>query len=296
MEKHQKELLPFIVVLGIAQDGGLPHCGCQKSCCHNSWEKLSGRQNAASLAVIDPQTKQRWLIDATPDFKFQLAFLDRIFPVRDLPPGLEGIFLTHGHAGHYTGFLNLEKAVLEAKNVPVFAMPKMRKFLAGNRPWKDLIGEKNIKLERLEDKQKVILNSRISLEPFLVPHRSEYSETVGFWINGPRKKVLFIPDIDKWELSEGCVEDKIFLSDLALLDGTFFSLDELPHRDISQVPHPFVVESAKRFGKLPMEEIRKINFIHMNHTNPILSIKSKERRWLQDQGFCLARQGQFISI
>lgn len=286
----------FLVVLGIAQDGGVPHCGCNKSCCRNGWEKLSARKNVTSIAIIDPKEKQRWLIDITPDFKFQLAFLDRVFPVDSRPPGLNGIFITHGHIGHFSGLLFLEKAQLNSQNVPVFVMPRMKKFLLGNRPWKEIIERKNIQLQRMRDTEEIALNSRLFLTPFLVPHRTDYTETIGFWIKGPRKKVLFIPDIDKWEPLPGGIEEKICQSDMALLDGTFFSSNELPHRNISQVPHPFVVDSVKRFSRLPLKEISKINFIHINHTNPILIDSSEKRRWLENNGFRVAQEGKRILI
>jgi pyrroloquinoline quinone biosynthesis protein B len=283
---------PFIVILGIAQDGGVPHCGCQKSCCRRGWKKLSASRHATSIAIIDPKTKQRWIIDATPDFKYQLASLDCIFAVPRRPPGIEGIFLTHGHLGHYEGLLCLEKAVLSAKNIPVFAMPKMRRFLVQNRPWKDLIQKGNINLKMLQANQEVVLNRRISILPFLVPHRGEYTETIGFFINGQHKTVLFIPDIDKWEHLDEKIEDKINRADFAFLDGTFFDRYELPGRDISKVPHPFIKTSIKRFRNLPLEERGKIRFIHLNHTNPSLKMNSKARKQIEKNNLQVAEEGE----
>ena len=55
--------------------------------------------------------------------------------------------------------------------------------------------------------------------------------------------------------------------DYAFLDATFFEEGEIS-RPMSEVPHPFVVESIKRFESLTAEEKNKIYFIHLNHTNP----------------------------
>ena len=56
--------------------------------------------------------------------------------------------------------------------------------------------EQNITLRGLEAGTPVVLNERLSVVPISVPHRQEFSEVVGFRIDGPRRKALFIPDID----------------------------------------------------------------------------------------------------
>src|SRR5262245_15699104 len=61
---------PYALVLGIAQDGGVPQAGCRKACC------TSGRhERVASLAIVDRARRRWWLIDATPDFPAQLALV-----------------------------------------------------------------------------------------------------------------------------------------------------------------------------------------------------------------------------
>ena len=60
---------PFLVVLGITQDGGYPQAGTKSS---DAWENPSMRKHVACLAIVDPTTSDRWMIDATPDFKEQL--------------------------------------------------------------------------------------------------------------------------------------------------------------------------------------------------------------------------------
>lgn len=287
---------PFIVILGIAQDGGVPHAGCKKPCCKKAWKNLAMRKNATCLAIVDPKTKQRWIIDATPDFKEQLHALEEVTERKMGPPTLDGILLTHGHVGHFTGLIQLEKAILGSKGIPVFAMPKMKKFLTSNRPWKNLIENKNIKPKDLAKNIELFLSKSISVLPFIVPHRDEHTETVGFIISGPKKRVLFIPDIDKWELLNKNIEAMITEVDLAFLDGTFFDEKELPHRDISKVPHPFIKDSMKRFRKLPLKEKRKIFFIHLNHTNPVLRAGSNAEKSVIRKGFHLAFDGMQITI
>ncbi|MFQ5334824.1 MAG: MBL fold metallo-hydrolase, partial [Flavobacteriales bacterium] len=169
---------PIVMLLGIAQDGGYPQAGCHKACCSDAWNHPTMKRHVSCLAVIDPQSGERWLIDATPDFREQLYILDSLHPGRN-GRMLDGIFLTHAHIGHYAGLVNLGREVAGADHIPVFAMPRMWGFLQNNGPWDQLIKLGNIELKALQTGIALQLNERISIMPFLVPHRQEYSETVG---------------------------------------------------------------------------------------------------------------------
>ncbi len=282
---------PFVVVLGIAQDAGFPQAACKKSCCADAWHTREQRKMVSCLAIVDPQSKERWIIDATPDFKDQLRMLDSIAPSGQ-NPGLNGILLTHAHIGHYTGLMHLGREVIGAQGVPVYAMPRMRTFLENNGPWDQLLKLRNIEINQLGADSTIRLNERISIRPFSVPHRDEYSETVGFQILGPEASVVFIPDIDKWERWERSIEELIAECDRAYLDGTFYADGEIPGRDMAEIPHPFIEESMRRFAALPVSERRKIRFIHLNHSNPALQTASTAQQAIRDQGFGLAEQGE----
>jgi pyrroloquinoline quinone biosynthesis protein B len=130
----------------------------------------------------------------------------------------------------------------------------------------------------------------------MVPHRDEFSETVGYVIEGPSKRVLFIPDIDKWEKWERKIEQVVEETDVSLLDGTFFSNGELPGRDMAEIPHPFISESLNRLGKLPPDQRAKVHFIHLNHSNPALQEGSDAQEEIRSRGFHMARELQRFSI
>ena len=208
---------PYAVVLGTTQDGGYPHAGCEKMCCKEAWLSDSLRKMVASIAIIDPRTGLAWMIDATPDFAKQYHIITKKHKAR-----LAGIFLTHAHIGHYSGLMQLGREVMGAKNVVVYAMPKMKKYLEKNGPWNQLVKLKNIKLSPIKDKEEVLLARDLIIEPFLVPHRDEFSETVGYNVIGPNESMLYIPDIDKWEKWEHDILFWIESNSYALLDGTFY--------------------------------------------------------------------------
>lgn len=285
---------PFIYILGIAQDAGYPQAACRRACCLAAHQDETLRRHVACLAIVDPESNQRWIIDATPDFREQLHMLDEVAPPEKsniAQPGLDGILLTHAHMGHYTGLLQLGREVIGSKLTPVYVMPRMREFLQTNGPWDQLVELKNIELRDLQAGEPTHLNERITITPLLVPHRDEYSETVGYRIEGPNRAILYIPDIDKWNRWERSIEEEIARVDIAYLDGTFYRNGEIVGRDMAQIPHPFIEESMTRFESLPESERAKIRFIHLNHTNPALLEGSDAHTEIEHAGFGVAAEG-----
>ncbi len=286
---------PFVTVLGVAQDGGSPHIGCEKSCCRNLWDRPERWRRVVSLGIIDPVSGERWLVEATPDLPHQLHELMAL-PAGAQPASLAGVLVTHAHVGHYPGLMYFGREAQGADGVPVLAMPRMATFLESNGPWDQLVRLGNVRIVRLEDDREMRLNDRITVRPFTVPHRDEYSETVGYRITGPDRSVLFIPDVDTWDTMTTPIEDLVRDVDVAYVDGTFFDADELPGRDMSQIPHPFIVESLERFAGMPAPERARIRFIHLNHTNPALDPGSTARRTILAAGMAVAVRGERVPL
>ena len=281
---------PYVVVLGIAQDGGAPHAGCEKSCCIELWES-DKKEKVSSIGIVNPLTKQSWLFDATPDFPNQYRILTEKHNTE-----LVGIFLTHAHMGHYTGLLHLGREVMGKKNVAVYAMSRMKRFLETNGPWSQLVTLKNINLKLIENNKDIKIGEQLFIEPFLVPHRDEYSETVGYRIIGKEKSLAFIPDIDKWEKWHGSIFQLVLNTDILLLDGTFYSQNEIPHRNMAEIPHPFIIESMETLSELNSENRSKVHFIHFNHSNPAIKDNSPAYHTIKSKRFNLAREGDRFNL
>ena len=280
---------PYVVILGVAQDGGAPHAACEKSCCIQKWNDPTLHNKVSSIGIVDPISNEVWMIDATPDFAEQLHLL-----TNNNSRDLKGIFLTHAHIGHYTGLMHLGREVMGAKNTKVSVMPKMENFLRNNGPWSQLVKLENVSLNSLRDNKSVQLNSRLTITPFKVPHRDEFSETVGYRIDGPSKSLVFIPDIDKWSKWQKDIIEVVENSDYSLLDGTFYDINELPGRDMSQIPHPFIIETMNLFKN--SDKKNSIYFIHLNHTNPALDKNSKEYNNILDNGFNVTKRGNKLNL
>ena len=279
----------YVMVLGVAQDAGYPQMNCKKDCCKQAWENPGLKRTTSCLAIVDPISKEQWIIDATPNIKEQLQILKQ----KTGAEKLDGILLTHAHMGHYTGLMHFGREVMGTDNLPVFAMPRMKIFLEENGPWSQLVDLENINIKVLKSDSTLSLNERIKIKPFLVPHRDEFSETVGYEITINGKTLIFIPDIDKWGKWETNIKELIKKVDYAFLDATFYKNGELK-RDMSEIPHPFVEESMDLFSKLSDANKQKVHFIHFNHTNPLLIEGSAAQKEVFEKGFHLATEGQII--
>ena len=278
----------YITILGTAQDGGFPHIGCQKKCCNDFYKGILPKQQVVSLGLVDKESQQKFLFEATPDISTQLADLEKNHLKTNTI--IDGVFMTHAHMGHYAGLLYFGKEALGKKDIPVYAMPKMKEFLSNNGPWSQLVTTQNIVFLDLQKDSIVPLSNALKVTPFLVPHRDEFSETVGYKIEGKTNSALFIPDINKWSLWEKNIVEEVKKVDYAFIDATFFKEGEI-NRPMSDVPHPFIEETVALFENESLATKNKVIFIHFNHTNPALQSNSKERNDLELLGFRFATEG-----
>jgi len=289
-EKHE---MPnqFITVLGNVQDAGYPHIGCEKNCCNKNFNS-SAVNFVTSLGVTDLVDNKSFLFEATPDISKQLKFLNNNYSSSTI---VDGVFITHAHIGHYTGLMYFGREALGAHKVPVYVMPKMKQFLESNSPWDQLIDLDNVQLREIFKNKKITISKNLIIVPFTVPHRDEFSETVGYKIIGPNKSALFIPDINKWSLWDKDIVAEVKDVDYAFLDATFFKDGEV-NRPMDEIPHPFIVETINLFKNESIQVKNKIHFIHFNHTNISLQYKNPVIDSIRKLGYNFARFGDQLSL
>ncbi|UJR15133.1 hypothetical protein I4U23_002098 [Adineta vaga] len=285
-----------ILLLGIAQDGGMPQIRCQCKNCSSVHQGILPQQYTVSLAIINQTTNQVWLIDCSPDFRNQYTMLQKHFGL-DKSFTLEGIFLTHLHMGHYTGLFQFGRETMDWKGLKIYGTESVCQFFQTNQPWSTYIQIGNFVLNPLVPQTEIQLSSDLFLKSQLIPHRAEFSDAVGYFIRGSLRTFFFCPDVDSWDrgwLNEnGLLPLDIVQSvDQAFLDATFFSADELPNRKIDEIPHPTVMQTLEKFRGFE----HKITLIHLNHSNPLYDLQSKQREHCQQAGINIGIQGTVYKI
>jgi pyrroloquinoline quinone biosynthesis protein B len=255
-----------LVVLGIAQDAGIPHLGCQQPLCSSIRAGRRRPERVASLGLVNRARDRAYVFDATPDLPSQ---------VHSLTGGRapDGVFLTHGHIGHYTGLMYFGREGKDTSRVPVYGTERMLGFLRSNGPWSLLVSRNNIDPRPITLDVAVALDAGIRVTAFGVPHRDEFTDTVGYLIEGPRRKALYIPDIDQWQKWDRSIRELVMSVDLAFLDGTFAAADEIPGRTVADIPHPMIPATRDLLRGVRAE----VWFIHINHTNGQLDAKDIAR-------------------
>lgn len=282
------------VVLGIMQDAGLPHVGCRCPRCTAAFLDPTLSEYVTSLALVDTvsQPNRVWLIDASPDIRYQFDMLGTILGSHPTQSGRlrqpDGIFITHGHMGHTAGLPQLGPEGMNVKNLPLFASERLIEVFRTSRLWKPLLD--NLVFSVLRPKDPIKLGPNLSLIPVSVPHRDEVGTgTFGFICKGPERSLLYLPDIDSWTVWPEA-KDVLTGVDLALVDATFFSPDELGGR--APVAHPLITETIELAAQFPNQFI----LTHLNHTNPALDPNSPARAIVESAGLMLAYTGQILPL
>lgn len=289
---------PALHVLGTAQDGGLPHAACTCERCARAHVDPGFARLVASVALVTHG--EAHLIDATPDLPAQLARLARLTapPVGSVDRApLASLFLTHAHVGHYLGLAWLGFEAINTHATPVHASPRMISFLERNAPWSQLVSLGNIALQPLA-RDPVPLPAGVRVTPISVPHRDEFTDTLGFVIAGPRTTVLYVPDSAPWAQWSPALPDVLAAHDVrvALLDGSFASADEVPGRDIATLAHPLMRDTMDLLQPLVDRRALRVIFTHMNHSNPAVDPASAAAQEVSRRGFEVAVDGLVIPL
>ena len=285
-----------MLVLGVIQDGGLPQTGCYTDRCERARASLKPRY-VASLALVFPAAERYYLVDASPDLTRQMDLIDEngFREHANLRDPFDGIFLTHAHMGHYLGLALLGREGLGIDKTPCYCSSAMKKMLSENAPWSLLVQEDRINFPQIPMDSWINVDGLFDVRMIPVPHRQEFSDTVGYIFRGSQKSILYIPDIDSWEKWDRSVAEVVAGIDVSLIDGSFYSSKEVPGRKIEDIPHPLIPHSMDLLEEVSKSKSRVI-FTHLNNTNPALDLNSPQEREIRKRGFELAYEGLRIPI
>lgn len=281
------------VLLGIAQDGGFPQVGCLRDCCNAARDSPGLSRMPVSLGIQGVDGSSH-IIEASRMMAGQFDLWNSI-GAPEWPPS--SVSLTHAHLGHTDGLGLFGREVMGSSGIIVHCSSSMGALLHSTPSWSIMI-----------DQGVIIPNYWRAMEPFEptpgcgftitaipVPHRSELSDNHALIIRGMEKSLLFMPDQDSWEDTlDGRMGILDWLNglrvDIALIDGTFWNYDEISSRDVSEIPHPPVIETLEMLGNREHGD-PEISFFHFNHTNPLLKEGSDEYRDLLAAGWGISEQG-----
>ncbi len=293
---RQRRVDPYVLVLGVAQDGGMPQTGCYAPRCERARERDQPRY-VSSLAIVEPDAGRYYLVDASPDLRHQMDLIDDpgFRPRTQARRPFDGIFLTHAHMGHYLGLAELGREGLGMAPTPCYCTPEMARYLSSNGPWSLLVDEGRLDLRPVEFERWYEIDDTLSARATPVPHRPEFSDTVGWTFRGPNRSLLYLPDINSWEAWERDVAEVVRGVDVALLDGSFYGPEEVPGRNIEDIPHPLVPHTMDLLQDVARGE-SEVAFIHLNNTNPALDEDSEEAREIASRGFSVATEGQRFGL
>ncbi|MCP2504243.1 MAG: MBL fold metallo-hydrolase [Candidatus Poseidoniaceae archaeon] len=278
-----------VTVLGIAQDGGHPQPGCLRPCCAN----LTEQHYPVSLG-IHSEEGTNILVEATRHLGDQFTLWGQT--------RVDHLLLTHAHFGHVDGLGLFGRETLSAQGIHLHVSEEMYHLVDQTPQWNLMVQQGVFEIQTFAVGSALFNQGSLKIEPVRIPHRDELSDMHAFIIRGPNKSLLFLPDHDTWDETlavHNSTSIREWLSkmnvDIALIDGTFWSEDELGGRNQAHVPHPPVLQTLKMLGE-KKDGDPEILFTHLNHTNPLYNQGGEQMRQVSKQGWGVAHQGQRFTL
>ena len=294
-------------ILGSAAGGGFPQWNCHCPTCDAAREGVRARPRTQSSLAIRGRDGPWFLVNASPDARQQLATLAprHVGGVRAAP--IAGVLLTDAEIDHTAGLLLLRESTTPVR---VFGDQGVERALRHGYPvlpmlerycgveWQTLEPERATALEGSSltvdafavggDAPRYMSGSSAPLQASGFVFRDRTSGTV----------VSYVPGLARLD---DRVLSRFAISDLVLVDGTFWRDDELAALGIS-------ARSAREMGHVPLsgpggtlealarlERPRKA-LVHINNTNPILFEDSRERDAVIRAGVEVAYDGLEVEL
>ncbi len=304
-----------ITVLGAAAGGGFPQWNCN---CRNCRGVRDGSLRAkprtqSSIFVRSDDGVDGVLFNASPDILEQIRANPALQPVRRVrDTAIAGVLLSDGQVDHTTGLYMLRE---RGTPLPLWCTDPVAEDLTRGNP-----------ILRVLDHFCGVDRHRIALDgsAFEVPgvpglafralpvssKAAPYSPRRGAAVAGDNIAVL-ITDLARgtslfFAPGLGAIEPAVFdamcSADAVMVDGTFWTDDEMislglsqkTARDIGHLPQSGPGGMIEWLAKLPARSRRLL--IHVNNTNPILDEDSPERATLAAERIEVCEDGMEITL
>jgi pyrroloquinoline quinone biosynthesis protein B len=308
-----------IKVLGSAAGGGFPQWNCSCSNCERLRKGVfKGQARTQAQVAISPGISNWFLLNASPDLRQQLSEDPEFSPrekTRSTP--VAAIFLTSADVDCVLGLLHLREfqplriySTLSVRRALIEENTLFRILERSNPPvrWEILPFDQMIPISEhaTEEASGSLACKAVSLGGNFPDYVSEKlrqalnkeEAVIGLYFIQNQNRFFYAPALsghgENWKR---CISE----SDLALLDGTFWSDDELVKIHGSG-------KTARNMGHLPLSgaggllEQLQLNgntrrvLIHLNNTNPALDPESSAHRAVREAGCEIAHDGMEFKL
>src|ERR1700722_1040997 len=317
-----------IRILGSAAGGGFPqwNCGCG-NCVAVRKKEFSGKARTQAQLALSAEGSAWFLAGASPDLAFQIENSPELHPrsLRDSP--IAGVVLGSADLDHVAGLLFLR----ELQPLRVYAAPSVLRILREENSMFGMLNRAEPQVAwspmntgapfSLQDAagndsglccEAVFLSARYPKYVKTKDLAPEATAAMIFESNSSKsvskkrrarplgdrpvkKRVAYVPAVER-------LDDRLLTeidgADVLLLDGTFWSDDELIRIQGSG-------ETAHQMGHIPVEEslrlLKNVNvgrriYVHINNTNPILNEQSPEHRAVRAAGWEIAEDNWHLEL
>lgn len=299
-----------VKILGSAAGGAFPqwNCACE-NCRSLRAGKFRGKARTQTQVAICEESAPWFLLGASPDLRAQIEATPELHPREGLRQSpIAGVVLANADLDHVLGLLLLR----ELQPLRIYATASVHRILkehnsffrmlervAGQAVWQDIPLESEFRLSDAGGNSSGIVCRAFSLDKhypaYVAPeHQAQLAPkeaSLGFMIESHSgKRLSYMPAVPG--LDDGLLQ-QIDGCDVLLLDGTFWSDDELIRVQGGG-------QTARAMGHTPVQAIlsrlaevkrpRKI-FLHINNTNPMLDEASPQYRQVRGAGWEVAEDG-----
>jgi pyrroloquinoline quinone biosynthesis protein B len=301
-----------VLVLGAAAGGGFPQWNCGCTNCEGVRSGRPGLLARTQDSVAVSGDGERWfLLNASPDVLRQVQANRQLWPRRLRHSPIAGVVLTNGDLDHVLGLFQLR----ESQPFAIYATSRVRQGLRENAAlrtlerfegqvrWTDLELDVSCDLRHADGTP-----SGIELTASAVPGKpplhlmgrfepsAEDNVALRLHANGSGS-LVYASAIADAERARPLLEDCAAL----LLDGTFWSENELPELGVPMGPartmaHQPIGGVAGSLHALPQLRATRRVYTHLNNTNPVLDESSAERAELAAAGWEVAVDGMGFCI
>jgi pyrroloquinoline quinone biosynthesis protein B len=304
-----------ITVLGAAAGGGFPqwNCNCRQCAGQRAGSLRAKARTQSSIFVQADEGLDGVLFNASPDILAQVRANPVLQPARaQRDSAIAGVVLMDGQIDHVTGLFMLRE---RGAPLPIWCTDEVAEDLTDGNPVLRVLGHfcgvqrspipidgKSFDVPGVPGLRFTALPLASKAAPYS-PHRDRPApgDNIGMLITdlSSGKSVFYAPGLG--EISPAVFE-AMQSANLVLVDGTFFTDDEMPAlgvsaktaRSIGHLPQSGPGGMVEWLDRLPPATRRML--IHINNTNPILDEDSAERALLQGHGIEVCEDGMLIRL